>query len=96
MNPVGLTRAEEEREGQAAPAPPQPLAPAGAIACVAAVPPDGKKCGAEARWLIVWRDPDAAKSPMCTECAKRIRAQAHNLGCDVGVEPIQRPQERQP
>lgn len=88
MNPVGLTRAEEEKEHPTTPAAPQPPAPAGTARCVATLPPDGKVCGAAATWLVVWQDPDAAKTPACTDCAKRFREQARSYGRDIGVEPI--------
>jgi hypothetical protein len=91
VNPVGLTRAEEERERPAVASTSPTPAPAGVAECVAALPPDGRKCGAEARWLVVWPDPEAAKSPACTECAKRLRAQAQAHGSSVGVEPIKGP-----
>jgi len=45
-------------------------------------------CGAEALWLVVWPDPEAKKSPACTECAKRFRALAQSHGTSVGIEPI--------
>lgn len=86
MNPVGLTRAEEEREQQ--PAAAQPPAQAGARSCVFTLPPDGKKCGATAAWLVTWPDPDADKSPACGDCAERIRALYRSAGRDVGLEPV--------
>jgi hypothetical protein len=88
VNPVGLTRAEEEKEHPPTPSTQQPPAPAGAQRCVATLPPDGKMCGAEARWLVVWTDPDAKKTPACTDCAKRFRALAQSHGSDIGVEPL--------
>jgi hypothetical protein len=88
MNPVGLTRAEEEKEHPTALTPSQPPAPIGTTECSASLPPDGKKCGAEARWLVVWRDPDAKRDPVCTDCANRLRAQARSMYSDVGIEPI--------
>lgn len=88
MNPVGLTRAEEEREHPATPTEPQPPAPVGTVQCIATLLPDGKKCGAEALWFIVWLDPDDKKSPACTDCAKRLRTHARSIGSDVGIEPI--------
>jgi|HubBroStandDraft_2_1064218.scaffolds.fasta_scaffold138638_1 hypothetical protein len=87
MNPVGLTRAEEEKE-HPAPTSHQPQAPAGTAQCVATLLPDGRMCGAEARWLVVWTDPEAPKTPACTDCAKRFRAMAQSHGSNIGVEPI--------
>lgn len=88
MNPVGLTRAEEEKENPAAVPANQPPAPDGVPKCIATLPPDGKVCGAEALWLVVWPDPESKKSPACTECAKRFRALAQSHGTSVGIEPI--------
>lgn len=90
MNPIGLTRAEAEKEQEPAPAKPQDPAPAGTVACIATVAPDGKRCGAEAKWLITWADSDAKmpKSPMCTECAKRFRALAQSHNSSIGIESI--------
>jgi hypothetical protein len=88
VNPIGLTRAEEEKEQTTAPLMHQPPAPAGTRQCVATLPPDGAVCGAEARWLVVWRDPESPKSPACTDCAKRFQALARSHGSDIGVEPL--------
>ena len=90
MNPIGLTRAEEEKEAPVAPPASQPPAPDGTRRCVATVPPDGAACGAAARWLAVWVDPEAPKSPVCTECGKRLRATAQAHGTSVGFEPLER------
>ena len=87
MNPVGLTRAEQEKEHPTAPAAPQEPAPAGAVQCIATTQPDGKKCGAAAVYLVVWNAEDA-KSPVCAGCAEGFAATARSHGTNLKVEPL--------
>lgn len=71
----------------------QPQAPTGSPGCVAAVPPDGRRCGAVARWIITWPGGDQPASPACTECAKRLRALARSFetqSSTISVDPIAR------
>ena len=85
--PVGLTRAEEEREQQLAPAPRAVvIAPPGAARCRASVLPTGAACPAEARVLVRWSDGDG--TPMCVECAGRTQQLAQSYRAAVRVEPL--------
>lgn len=90
MNPVGLTRAEEERERDTTTRAARPQAPAGAARCVAALPPDGRACGAAAAYLVVWPDPEDRKTAACAECANRFLALAGSTGhgSRVSVESL--------
>lgn len=91
MNPIGLTRAEEEKERPTAAPAQQPPAPSGVPSCIATVMPDGKVCGTTATGLVVWPDREAAKSPMCTDCANRFAAIARSHGSSIGFEPFTKP-----
>jgi hypothetical protein len=86
MNPIGLTRAEEERERSHEPPTATVPAPPGALACRIGVPPEGRGCGAAATGLLVW--PDGDKTPACAACAAQMAvvAQAHHSS--VRVEPL--------
>lgn len=45
--------------------------------CRATVPPEGKVCGADAEYEIEWRplreNEPAEKTPVCLECARRLK-----------------------
>jgi hypothetical protein len=86
--PVGLTRAEEEREQQQSPEPRarSPVAPPGAALCRASVPPGGGDCGAAATVTVVWSDAD--RTPMCDECAQRTQQLAQSHRAAVKVESV--------
>jgi hypothetical protein len=81
MNPVGLTRAEESKGSQDLQQPTS--APPGVTRCVAALPPDGKMCGAAATCRIVWPDREAPNTPACAGCAERLAL----LGAVTRVAP---------
>lgn len=85
MNPIGLTRAEEEQETPTAPT--QQPAPKGAVRCQITVPPEGKACGATAVGRIVWNKDDP-KTPACADCAQRMDAQARTFGDNIRFEPL--------
>jgi hypothetical protein len=89
MNPIGLTRAEEESEhAPTVSTPDRTQAPEGILACAVVVPP-GVACGAAAETWIRWpRDPEAAKTPACRECGGRMREIARSHGSDVALEPL--------
>jgi hypothetical protein len=75
MNPVGLTRAEEEMQ-QKRPDGSRTIVkpPPGAPSCRCVVPPDSGACGALATRRIIW--PDADVTPACQDCADRLSMQA--------------------
>lgn|GEM_PF-3254439 len=84
--PVGLTRAEEERERQLAdPASPRAVvvAPPGAPHCQAPVE-GGAACRAVPTVRVTWAD--GQKNVMCRDCA--ARAQQLTGAAVVGVERI--------
>ena len=70
MNPVGLTRAEQD--GQQPPGAPRIAlrAAPGEPFCRITVPPHGEACGAAVTRRIVWPDGDATLA--CLDCALRM------------------------
>lgn len=85
-NPIGLTRAEEEREHQQ----PEPRvvikAPPGAIGCKVGRAVTGIDCDAAATCRVVW--PDGDKTDACADCAERARLQAENLHFSIRIESL--------
>lgn len=82
--PVGLTRAEEEREHKQPEIRVVVRAPPGAEKCRASVLPDGGACPAAATYRVTWKDGDTTL--MCRECALRMEQTAQ----PSRVDPIRR------
>jgi hypothetical protein len=88
-NPIGLTRAEEEREQQR-PGGPRVVvaAPPGAVRCRMSVPPNGDDCPAAAVARIVWPGEPSEPTPACLECVQRTTMLAHSHRCSIRVLPL--------
>jgi hypothetical protein len=89
VDPVGLTRAEEEALQQVGPRV-VVRAPPGAPACRVAVPPDGGDCPAAATRRIVWPSRDGWDRPTlaCRDCAERMQQVAASHNTTLRVEPL--------
>lgn len=95
-NPIGLTRAEEEKERETVVSTAKQPAPTGTISCRIVVDDpekSGNACGAAADGYIVWL-PDKDRTPACRDCATNMAARAKAVGSSVRFEPLVRASTR--
>lgn len=85
-SPIGLTRAEEEREQQQPETRVVVKAAPGATLCRVGRAVTGIDCEAAATCRVVW--PDGDKTNSCADCAERAQLQAKNLHFAVRIEPL--------
>jgi hypothetical protein len=92
--PIGLTRAEEEREQERPPGPRVVVvAPPGAEKCRISVPPNGDDCPAAATGHIVWFGEEKQRTLACDDCARAMSLQAQSVHSSIRFVPFPRAPE---